>query len=68
VTRAACLGIAHIQHAELDRPKIDPPAVIVDLFEADQFPGEALGEIPLRFTSWRGKARGDGSYRDAGVS
>ena len=37
LTRAARLGIAHIEHAELDRPEVDGPAVIVDLFEADTF-------------------------------
>ena len=44
----ACVSISHIEHTELDRPKVHSPAVVVHFFEADEFSGEAVTEIPLR--------------------
>ena len=53
MAHAARLGIARIEHPELDRPEVHLPAVIVDLLEPDQFSREAVRQIPL------GRAKGN---------
>ena len=49
LTVAAGFSITPVEHAEVDGPESDPPAVIVDFFEPDHFSGETGRQIPLSF-------------------
>ena len=39
---SAGFGVAHVEHAELDRSEVNLPAIGVDFFEANEFTSEAI--------------------------